>query len=138
VLAVGDVVTLAGPFGAGKTTLVQGIGEGLGIRDVLNSPSFGLVSEYEPAVSGARIPFFHLDLYRVRDAVEVADLDIDAYIQRGAVAVEWPEVAADLLPTDRLALTLWFDGDARRIDVRTAGPRSRRLAAALAQSAVPC
>ena len=137
-LAVGDVVTLAGPFGAGKTTLVQGIGQGLGIRGVLNSPSFGLVNEYEPTESGARIPFFHFDLYRVRDPVEVADLDIDAYVRRGALAVEWPEVAAELLPPDRLALSLSLDGDARRVDARTSGPRSNRLVAAIAKAGALC
>src|SRR5437868_13980651 len=66
-LQPGDLVTLAGPFGAGKTTLVQGIGEGLGIDDKLTSPSFTLVNEYLPSESGARLPFFHFDLYRLAD-----------------------------------------------------------------------
>jgi len=137
-LQVGDVVTLAGPFGAGKTTLVQGIGRGLGVREPLSSPSFGLVNEYLPADAGSRLPFFHLDLYRVRDAAEVAELDLDDYLGRGALAVEWPEVALDLLPPDRLDLALALEGDARRIAVAASGARGRRLAAALVREDAPC
>ena len=132
-LAPGDVVTLSGPFGAGKTTLVQGIGQGLGVAGTVNSPSFGLVNEYLPPDTGARLPFFHLDLYRVRDPLEVDDLDLGAYLARGgALAVEWPELALDLLPEDRLDLTLELDGDGRRLDVVAGGPRGERLARAMA------
>ena len=126
-------MTLSGPFGAGKTTLVQGIGLGLGIADAVSSPSFGLVNEYLPASSGARVPFFHLDLYRVRDAGEVDDLDLDDYFARGgALAIEWPELALDRLPDDRLDLTLRLDGDARLVEAAHAGPRGARLAGAMA------
>lgn len=132
-LAPGDVVTLTGPFGAGKTTLVQGIGRGLGVADTITSPSFGLVNEYLPAETGARLPFFHFDLYRVRDPREVDELDLAGYFARGgALAVEWPELALDLLPDDRLELTLDLDGDARRIAVAARGPRGERLARAMA------
>lgn len=132
-MAPGDVVTLSGPFGAGKTTLVQGIGRGLGVAEPISSPSFGLVNEYMPFDSGARLPLFHLDLYRVRDPREVDELDLADYFARGgALAVEWPELALDLLPADRLDLTVRFDGEARLVEATTTGPRGARLARAMA------
>jgi tRNA threonylcarbamoyladenosine biosynthesis protein TsaE len=131
-LRPGDLITLAGPFGAGKTTLVQGIGEGLGIREHLTSPSFTLVNEYLPAESGARLPFFHFDLYRLDGAAAAIDLGLDDYAARpGAIAIEWPEAAAPALPIDRLDLELSLDGDARSISLLAGGPRSAALRAAL-------
>jgi tRNA threonylcarbamoyladenosine biosynthesis protein TsaE len=131
-LAPGDVVTLSGPFGAGKTTLVQGIGLGLGVSESVSSPSFALVNEYVPGTSGSRLPFFHLDLYRVRDPLEIDELDLDAYFARGgAMAIEWPELALDLLPADRIDLVLRLEGDARILELRTSGPRGARLAGAM-------
>jgi tRNA threonylcarbamoyladenosine biosynthesis protein TsaE len=128
-LRPGDLVTLAGPFGAGKTTLVQGIGEGLGIEDHLTSPSFTLVNEYMPAETGARLPFFHFDLYRLADADEAFDLGMDDYLARGgAVAIEWPQAAGGVLPADRLDLSLALDGDARVIELAGGGRRSTELA----------
>lgn len=121
-------MTLSGPFGAGKTTLVQGIAQGLGIAGPVSSPSFALVNEYLPGDAGARLPFFHLDLYRVRDPIEVEELDLAAYFARGgALAVEWPELALDLLPDDRLDLTLSLDGDARVLTASAGGERGARL-----------
>jgi len=131
-LQPGDLVTLAGPFGAGKTTLVQGIGDGLGIREHLTSPSFTLVNEYAPADSGARLPFFHFDLYRLEGAAAALDLGLDDYLaRRGALAIEWPEAAAPVLPVDRLDLELALDGDARVITLLAGGPRSAALREAL-------
>jgi len=131
-LRPGDLVTLAGPFGAGKTTLVQGIGEGLGIEEHLTSPSFTLVNEYRPAESGARLPFFHFDLYRLEGAAAALDLGLDDYLAgEGATAVEWPEAAAPALPVDRLDLELALDGDARLIVLLAGGPRSAALREAL-------
>lgn len=131
-LRPGDLVTLAGSFGAGKTTLVQGIGEGLGIDDHLTSPSFTLVNEYLPRETGARLPFFHFDLYRLADGAEVLDIGLDEYLaRRGAVAIEWPEAAAAVLPGDRLDLVLRLAGEARAIDLRPGGQRAAELAAAL-------
>jgi tRNA threonylcarbamoyladenosine biosynthesis protein TsaE len=135
-LRPGDLVTLAGPFGAGKTTLVQGIGDGLGIREHLTSPSFTLVNEYLPADSGARMPFFHFDLYRLEGAVDALDVGLDDYLARaGAIAIEWPEAAAPALPVDRLDLELSVDGDARSVGLLAGGPRSAALREALVAGA---
>jgi tRNA threonylcarbamoyladenosine biosynthesis protein TsaE len=131
-LRPGDVLALGGTFGAGKTTLVQGIAEGLGAREWLASPSFALANEYLPAETGARLPLFHLDLYRVGSAEEAFGIGLDEYVARGGVlAVEWPAVGLDALPPDRLEIELGHDGDGRRIALRPRGARARALAEGL-------
>lgn len=90
-LLAGTVLLLQGDLGAGKTTLVQGIGEGLGITDAIVSPTFTLVNEYPEG----RIPLYHFDLYRLEPA-EVASLYLNHYWEGeefplGLVAIEWPE-----------------------------------------------
>lgn len=131
-LRPGDVLALGGTFGAGKTTLVQGIAEGLGAHEWLASPSFALANEYLPAETGARLPLFHLDLYRVGSAAEAFGIGLDEYVARGGVlAVEWPAVGLDALPPDRLELELGYEGDGRRIALRPRGARARALAEAL-------
>jgi tRNA threonylcarbamoyladenosine biosynthesis protein TsaE len=90
-LPAGSVILLEGDLGAGKTTLVQGIGEGLGIIDSIVSPTFTLINEY----SEGRIPLYHLDLYRL-EPTEVEALNLDSYWEGvdfplGIVAIEWAE-----------------------------------------------
>ncbi|NJK75420.1 MAG: tRNA (adenosine(37)-N6)-threonylcarbamoyltransferase complex ATPase subunit type 1 TsaE [Microcoleus sp. SU_5_6] len=91
-LPAGTVILLEGDLGAGKTTLVQGIAEGLGIQDSVESPTFTLVNEY---LTG-RIPLYHLDLYRLESAAEVEALHLESYwdgleMDLGIVAIEWPQ-----------------------------------------------
>ena len=93
-LPAGSVILLSGELGAGKTTLVQGIGEGLGITDPVVSPTFTLINEY----AEGRIPLYHLDLYRLQPD-EVETLNLESYwegveVPLGIVAIEW----ADRLP----------------------------------------
>src|SRR5512136_966363 len=71
-LAGGDVILLEGPLGSGKTLLAQGIAHGLGITDYVTSPSFTLINEYRPRDTGGRLPFYHIDLYRLGDASKEA------------------------------------------------------------------
>jgi tRNA threonylcarbamoyladenosine biosynthesis protein TsaE len=90
-LPAGSTILLAGDLGAGKTTLVQGIGEGLGITDAIVSPTFTLINEY---LEG-RIPLYHLDLYRL-EANEVIGLNLETYwegleMKPGIVAIEWSQ-----------------------------------------------
>lgn len=90
-LPAGSVILLEGDLGAGKTTLVQGIGEGLGITDAIVSPTFTLINEY----TEGRIPLYHLDLYRLEPA-EVEALNLESYwegieVPPGLVAIEWAE-----------------------------------------------
>jgi tRNA threonylcarbamoyladenosine biosynthesis protein TsaE len=90
-LSAGDVLLLEGDLGSGKTTLVQGIGEGLGADEAIDSPTFTLVNEY---LSG-RVPLYHLDLYRL-NAIEAAGMCPEIYwegveVEPGIVAIEWSE-----------------------------------------------
>ncbi|HEY9633490.1 MAG TPA: tRNA (adenosine(37)-N6)-threonylcarbamoyltransferase complex ATPase subunit type 1 TsaE [Coleofasciculaceae cyanobacterium] len=90
-LPAGSVILLEGDLGAGKTTLVQGIGEGLGITDPIASPTFTLINEY----TEGRLPLYHLDLYRLQPE-EVEALNLESYwegieVPRGIVAIEWAE-----------------------------------------------
>ncbi|KAB8333932.1 tRNA (adenosine(37)-N6)-threonylcarbamoyltransferase complex ATPase subunit type 1 TsaE [Scytonema tolypothrichoides VB-61278] len=90
-LNAGNVILLEGDLGAGKTTLVQGIGEGLGITDLIVSPTFTLINEY----TQGRLPLYHLDLYRL-EPNEVAALNLETYwegieVTPGIVAIEWAE-----------------------------------------------
>jgi len=119
--AAGDIVALRGGLGAGKTCLVQGIAEGLGVPPTVpvNSPSFVIVSEHR-----GRLPLFHFDLYRVRDWREVAELGWDDYLERkGVIVIEWAERMGPLLPADHLGVELEITGDSsRRITIRGKGP----------------
>ncbi|TAE52738.1 MAG: tRNA (adenosine(37)-N6)-threonylcarbamoyltransferase complex ATPase subunit type 1 TsaE [Nostocales cyanobacterium] len=90
-LTSGTVILLSGDLGAGKTTLVQGIGKGLGITDSILSPTFTLINEY----TEGRIPLYHLDLYRL-EPNEVNGLNLESYwegieVEPGIVAIEWAE-----------------------------------------------
>ncbi|MFK4728640.1 tRNA (adenosine(37)-N6)-threonylcarbamoyltransferase complex ATPase subunit type 1 TsaE [Agromyces mediolanus] len=84
-LRAGDLVLLTGPLGAGKTTLTRGIGEGLGIRGPVQSPTFVLARTHPSLVGGA--PLVHVDAYRLSDALELDDLDLD--FAGSVVVAEW-------------------------------------------------
>jgi tRNA threonylcarbamoyladenosine biosynthesis protein TsaE len=128
-LEAGGVVCLAGPLGAGKTTLAQGIARGLEVAEVVNSPTFTLVQEY-----AGRLPVYHLDVYRLSGPEEAADLALDEMLAAGGVVmIEWPERIAPLLPADRLEVRLEPEGEARRLTLSSYGPRSAGLIALLQQ-----
>ncbi|MGF1480544.1 MAG: tRNA (adenosine(37)-N6)-threonylcarbamoyltransferase complex ATPase subunit type 1 TsaE [Cyanophyceae cyanobacterium] len=104
-LPAGSVILLAGALGAGKTTLVAGIGEGLGIREPIVSPTFTLVNEY----TQGRLPLYHLDLYRL-SAREVESVYPEIYWEGvecppGITAIEWP-CRLSYSPSDYLAIQL--------------------------------
>jgi tRNA threonylcarbamoyladenosine biosynthesis protein TsaE len=89
-----DVIALTGQLGAGKTTIIQGIAEGLGVKDYVTSPTFIIINEYQ-----GRLPFYHVDLYRLDEVKEIEDLGIEEYFNRGGVCViEWAEKLKGLLP----------------------------------------
>ncbi len=113
VLPAGTILLLSGDLGSGKTTLIQGLGLGLGISDPISSPTFTLVNEY---LEG-RVPLYHIDLYRL-DGEEVTDLYLAAYwddqeTAPGIVAIEWAERLADL-PTPALCIGLAYADDGGR------------------------
>ncbi|MDD5594260.1 MAG: tRNA (adenosine(37)-N6)-threonylcarbamoyltransferase complex ATPase subunit type 1 TsaE, partial [Candidatus Margulisbacteria bacterium] len=94
VLRPNDVIALTGQLGAGKTTLIQGIAAGIGVKDYVTSPTFIIINEYQ-----GRLPFYHIDLYRLDFIKDVEALGIEEYFNRGGVCViEWAEKLGDLLP----------------------------------------
>src|SRR3979409_2463092 len=113
----GCVVLLRGPLGAGKTTLADGFIVALGGTRA-TSPTFTLAHRHD----GARMPLWHLDLYRLESPDEVDDLDLAQYLPHDGVAgVEWPERAGDVWPRDRIDITLSIAGDARRAAITAHG-----------------
>ena len=108
----GDVLLLLGTFGVGKTTLVQGIGRGLGVKDIVNSPSFVIANEYR-----GRLPLYHVDLYRVDEMDQTTLEALSEYFgSDGLCVVEWPAP----LPADLV------DG-AIRIELAVTGETTRRI-----------
>ena len=114
-LRAGDLVILAGPLGAGKTTLVQGIGEGLRVRGPVTSPTF-VIARVHPPLAGSGPSLVHADAYRLGRVAEVDDLDLDADVARAVTVVEWGEGLAEGLAEDRLEISIQPDADG---DVRT-------------------
>ncbi|EWS99660.1 hydrolase [Intrasporangium oryzae NRRL B-24470] len=111
-LRAGDVLVLTGDLGAGKTTLTQGIAEGLGVRGPITSPTFVIARVHPSLVGGPAL--VHVDAYRLGSAVELDDLDLDADLDDSVTIVEWGAGLAEQLSDERLEITL--SGD----DVRTA------------------
>jgi tRNA threonylcarbamoyladenosine biosynthesis protein TsaE len=101
-LAPGDVILLEGGLGAGKTVLAQGIAQGLGIDDPVTSPTFTLIHEYS-----GRLPLYHVDLYRLAGDADAAGIGLEEYVYGdGVTVIEWPDRAANLLPSDHLSVSL--------------------------------
>ncbi|HZK23191.1 MAG TPA: tRNA (adenosine(37)-N6)-threonylcarbamoyltransferase complex ATPase subunit type 1 TsaE [Atopostipes sp.] len=125
-LKPGMLLSLEGDLGAGKTTFTKGIGEGLGIKRVIKSPTYTIVREY----TDGKMPLYHIDLYRL-DEDEVEDLGLDEYfLGDGLSVVEWPSVAPDELPTERLALKLSVDPQRpsiRKIEIEAVGKRYQNI-----------
>jgi tRNA threonylcarbamoyladenosine biosynthesis protein TsaE len=112
-LRAGDLVLLAGPLGAGKTTLTRGIADGLGVGGRVSSPTF-VLARVHPAGS-AGVPLVHVDAYRLGgDLSQLDDLDLDTDLERSAIVVEWGEGSAERLSDDYLVVRL----DRREDDVR--------------------
>src|SRR6201995_1871156 len=100
VLRPGDLVILSGPLGAGKTTLVQGIGAGLGVRGPVTSPTFVIARVHPSLTDGPAL--VHADAYRVDGALEIDDLDLDASVDDSVTIVEWGRGLVEGLAADRL------------------------------------
>ena len=106
-----DVICLSGDLGAGKTTLTQGIAAGWGSLDQATSPTFVLAKNYRRPDGSEMV---HLDAYRLENAFEAEDLDIDRMVNVGPFIVEWPERILEALPEDHLWIKMTWLGDERR------------------------
>jgi tRNA threonylcarbamoyladenosine biosynthesis protein TsaE len=122
---------LEGDLGSGKTMLARGIGEGLDTREPVKSPTFVLMNEYH-----GRLTFYHADLYRLHDPLEVADLALEEIARNGVLVVEWPERAWQELPPEHLLVRLNEDGvDGRAIVFEARGVRYEQVLRAFEETA---
>jgi len=128
----GQVIALRGDLGSGKTVFAQGVGAGLGVAEPISSPTFNLAQSYV-----GRLILWHLDAYRLASPEELEDLSWDDLLaEPGILLVEWAERIAAALPPDRLDVSLFDAGDdARRLEIRARGPRSRAALERLQQEA---
>lgn len=126
ILRAGDMVCLYGGLGAGKTCFAQGIARGLGIEGTVTSPTFTLINEYY-----GRLPFYHMDVYRLDSVMEMDDLGYEEYFYSGGVIlIEWAEKINELLPEERLDITINRcpeEEGCRQITISLRGERYRLL-----------
>ena len=129
VATAGDRIALVGPLGAGKTQFAKGFAQGLGVNDVVNSPSFTLMAEY-----AGRLPLFHQDLYRLTGAEEALGGGLlDERQLDGVTLTEWAERLPNSIDPGRLAVRFEVIGDEeRQITVAAATPRQGRYLRAAA------
>ena len=115
----GQVYTLTGDLGVGKTVFTQGVASGLGITEPVNSPTFTIVQVYEEG----RLPFYHFDVYRIGDIEEMEEIGYDDYFfGEGICLIEWAELIEEILPENRISITIEKDlsrgFDYRRITIK--------------------
>lgn len=116
-----DVLILTGDLGAGKTTFTKGLARGLGIKQMIKSPTYTIVREYE-----GRLPLYHLDVYRIGEDPDSIDLD-DFLFGEGITVIEWGELLEGSLPDDYLKLTILKKADGRELVFESKGRRSQEL-----------
>jgi tRNA threonylcarbamoyladenosine biosynthesis protein TsaE len=121
-LQPGDVITLEGDLGAGKTAFTKGLAVGLGIQRNVNSPTFTIIKEYQ-----GNMPLYHMDVYRLEDSYE--DLGFEEYFNgNGVTVVEWAHLIEEQLPVERLNIFIHHQGnDSRKIVVKPVGERYEQL-----------
>ena len=101
----GTVIALTGDLGAGKTTLTKSIAVGLGIDDVITSPTFNIVKEYDTG----RLPLYHFDVYRIGDVDEMYELGYEEYFYgEGVSVVEWADLIEDIMPEDTVRIHIEY------------------------------
>ncbi|MCR5453216.1 MAG: tRNA (adenosine(37)-N6)-threonylcarbamoyltransferase complex ATPase subunit type 1 TsaE [Lachnospiraceae bacterium] len=102
----GDIFTLTGDLGVGKTVFAKGLAKGLGVKEDITSPTFTIVCEYESGL----MPFYHFDVYRIADPEEMEEIGYEDYFYgEGVCLIEWAELIEDILPAKRTAITIEKD-----------------------------
>lgn len=131
-LEPGDVLLLSGDLGAGKTQLVKGIADGLGVEEPVTSPTFNIL-----IVHSGRIPLYHIDLYRLERDEQLDDIDWWGVLEGdGVSAVEWGDRFPESLPASFISVRLHIDDDTRRtIEIAAHGERAEGLSRAWAKRA---
>jgi tRNA threonylcarbamoyladenosine biosynthesis protein TsaE len=125
-LEKGDIICLFGQLGAGKTVLTKGIASGLGIKkEQVISPSFVLIRRHQ----GAKLPFYHFDLYRLKKTQDILGLGYEEYLyDEGITVIEWADRLGYLLPKEYLRIELYIKADAMRlIEFQAFGRRYKEL-----------
>ena len=117
----GQIYTLTGDLGTGKTVFTQGVADGLGITEPVNSPTFTIVQIYE----SGRLPFYHFDVYRIADVEEMEEIGYeDCFYGEGICLIEWAELIQEILPKDCISIRIEKDlsrgFDYRRITIEPA------------------
>ncbi|WEG17214.1 tRNA (adenosine(37)-N6)-threonylcarbamoyltransferase complex ATPase subunit type 1 TsaE [Alkalihalophilus pseudofirmus] len=123
----GDVLTLEGDLGAGKTSFTKGLAKGLGVTRVVSSPTFTIIKEYK-----GRIPLYHMDVYRLDEGAE--ELGLEEYFEgEGVSVIEWASIIREQLPNDRLDIVITHAGDTtRELSFFASGIRYEQLSKELA------
>ena len=102
----GQVYTMVGDLGVGKTVFTQGLAEGLGITEPISSPTFTIVQEYDEG----RLPFYHFDVYRIGDISEMDEIGFEDYVYgEGVSLIEWANLIEEILPENRIDITIEKD-----------------------------
>lgn len=110
----GKVFAFYGKMGAGKTTFIKAVCEELGVGDVITSPTFAIVNEYESETQALTI--YHFDFYRIKKIEEVYDMGYEDYFYGGGLCfIEWPELIEELLPEDAVKVTIAEQEDGSRV-----------------------
>ena len=111
------VFVFYGKMGAGKTTFIKAICEKLGVKDVINSPTFAIINEYQ---DGKGAPIYHFDFYRINKEEEAYDFGYEDYFYSGNVCfIEWPEMISDLIPEDAVEVHIdEVDNSARQVTIK--------------------
>ena len=123
-LRPGDIVTLEGSIGIGKTTFIRALLEALGCIEEVPSPTFNLLHTYELS----SVTFWHFDLFRIERLPDVYELGIEDALENGICLIEWPKIMAKLLPTERLELEFFYQGEySRRVSLRGEEAWKQRL-----------
>lgn len=124
VLLSGDCLVLTGELGAGKTTFTKGLGIGLGIEQMIKSPTYTIVREYRKG----RLPLFHMDVYRLEEGA--GELGLEEYFEaEGVSVVEWGQMIAEELPSSYLEIILSYQvaEDSRKLVLKPVGQRAAEL-----------
>jgi tRNA threonylcarbamoyladenosine biosynthesis protein TsaE len=131
-LRPGDVVALAGELGTGKTQFIKGVAAGVGVgkSTYITSPSFTLINEYT-----GKIPFYHIDLYRLKTEKEAEELGLEEYFQsRGITAIEWADKIPSSLPKEMLWIHIYYTGKyTRSLEIIAKGKRYEEIVREISQ-----